>query len=142
MNRNVREHLPLWCFIAAMFAVLIWAGIDGGPGTLPSKPTAHNKVHQWTRQDSLSFALDQQEAEAYKQFICLSDLWGKESGWNPHAKNLIKSQGLNAGGIPQLLGLSPSTPPSEQIRRGLRYISYRYITPCRAWQHWQKKGWY
>ena len=102
----------------------------------------HKVMHQWTRTDSLSFAQDQLLANADKQFACLKNLWGKESGWNPHAKKLVRSQGLHAGGIPQLLGMSPLTPPSAQIRRGLRYIEYRYATPCIAWQHWQQKGWY
>ena len=106
-----------------------------------TKPT-HKLMHLWNRSDSLSFASDQINIEADKQFTCLQNLWGKESGWNPKAKNLVKSQGLNAGGIPQLLGMSPLTPPTKQIVRGLRYITYRYTTPCKAWEHWQRNGWY
>ena len=128
------------CIIAVAIPVMIWASwpVPKTPAPLIHKQT----THQWTRTDSLSFAQDQLLANADKQFACLKNLWGKESGWNPHAKNLVRSQGLHAGGIPQLLGMSPLTPPSAQIRRGLRYIEYRYATPCIAWQHWQQKGWY
>lgn len=136
-----REDKATWVFvIAVVIPAMIWASWPA-PGT--PAPLIHKQTtHQWTRTDSLSFAQDQLLANADKQFACLKNLWGKESGWNPHAKNLVRSQGLHAGGIPQLLGMSPLTPPSEQIRRGLRYIEYRYATPCIAWQHWQQKGWY
>ena len=73
---------------------------------------------------------------------CLKKLWGKESAWNPEAYNRIKVMGRNAGGIPQLLGLDPATPPTKQIDRGLEYIYHRYQTPCRAWQHFKQKGWH
>lgn len=127
-------------FSFLMLLGIIFPNLVAGPVT--KVVPIHKVTHQWTRIDSLSFAQDQLLANADKQFACLKNLWGKESGWNPHAKNLVRSQGLHAGGIPQLLGMSPLTPPSEQIRRGLRYIEYRYATPCIAWQHWQQKGWY
>ncbi len=82
-----------------------------------------------------------------KQYKCLAVLWGKESGWNPKAFNPVKVNGRNAGGIPQILGLSPNLHPHVQIDRGLKYIIHRYSTPCQAWQFWQTKakkgtGWY
>jgi hypothetical protein len=76
------------------------------------------------------------------QFECLAKLWGKESAWNPRAFNPIKVNGLNAGGIPQILGLDPAMPHTEQIDRGIKYIKHRYSNPCRAWEFWQRKGWY
>jgi len=85
--------------------------------------------------------------ESKKQFVCLSQLWGKESGWNPRAFNPIKVGGKNAGGIPQILGLSPHLHHTIQIDRGLKYITHRYQTPCNAWAFWLSKdakgtGWY
>jgi hypothetical protein len=76
------------------------------------------------------------------QFGCLAKLWGKESGWNPRAFNPIKVNGRNAGGIPQILGLDPAMPHTDQIDRGIKYIKHRYSNPCRAWSFWQRKGWY
>ena len=109
----------------------------------PLRPP-HKYSHQltWTPEDSKSYAYDRLSRWRDKQMSCLSKLWGKESAWNPEAYNKIKVMGKNAGGIPQLLGLDPSTPPTKQIDRGLEYIFYRYHTPCRAWQHFKKKGWH
>ena len=138
-----KKFSAVWIFVIATMLLIGWASLTSKmPTHLTSKMPTQKVTHEWTRADSLSFALDQLQAEADRQFVCLQNLWGKESGWNPKAKNLVKSQGLNAGGIPQLLGLSPLTPPSQQIRRGLIYIFNRYATPCIAWQKWQRRKWY
>lgn len=99
-------------------------------------------AHTWTKTDSLAYANDQLQAQAHKQFACLKTLWHNESKWNPKAFNPEKVMGKNAGGIPQLLGLSPLTPPTEQIDRGLSYVVFRYTLPCNALKHFNKKGWY
>ena len=102
-----------------------------------------NKVQgTWTKEDCKAYAYDRLNAWRDNQMSCLSKLWGKESAWNPDAYNKIKVMGRNAGGIPQLLGLDPSTPPTQQIDRGLEYIYHRYKTPCLAWVHFKKKGWH
>ena len=101
-----------------------------------------NTKSEWTTQDSKAYAYDKLGMWRDKQMSCLSMLWGKESAWNPKAYNKIKVQGRNAGGIPQLLGLDPNTSATKQIERGLDYIYYRYHTPCRAWQHFEKYGWH
>lgn len=98
--------------------------------------------HEWTRADSIAYANDQVLKDAHKQFSCLKKLWGKESAWNHLAYNPVKVMGKNAGGIPQLLGMSPLTPPTRQIERGLSYIFFRYTIPCNAWKHFQQRGWY
>jgi hypothetical protein len=82
-----------------------------------------------------------------KQFACLEQLWTKESNWRPKAQNKIKINGKQAGGIPQILGLSPDLPAHLQINRGLDYIEHRYGSPCEAWAFWLKQhkkgvGWY
>jgi len=79
-----------------------------------------------------------------REYVCLAQLWGKESGWNPAAHN--KSSG--AFGIPQFLPETwgnykfPYKPKaaSIQITAGLRYITKRYETPCKAWAFWQHKA--
>lgn len=91
------------------------------------------------------------------EFICLKDLWTKESNWRSAAQNKNpvtqirngKRVALKAGGIPQILGLDPKLPVPQQIRRGLDYIDSRYGTPCAAWSFWKRKaghdlrgGWY
>jgi len=73
------------------------------------------------------------------QFACLDALWTRESHWNPFADNKHSS----AYGIAQLLG-ETSRDYATQIRHGLSYISHRKdeLTPCGAWAHSQRYGWY
>ncbi len=80
------------------------------------------------------------------QFACLVALWKKESGWRVNAYNA----GSGAYGIPQALpgskmataGADWETNPATQITWGLGYIGGRYGTPCGAWDHSQRTGWY
>jgi hypothetical protein len=84
------------------------------------------------------------------QWVCLSSLWGKESGWRLSAQNKtpvrVKKNGkwvkVYAGGIPQILGMSPKTPAPEQIKRGLVYVKTRYGSPCGALHWWKRHFWY
>ena len=101
---------------------------------------------EWTVDDSKLYARDSLLAWQHNQWLCLDKLWTKESNWRHEAYNeqpvYQKGEKRYAGGIPQILGLSPDTNPTEQIDRGLDYIIYRYSTPCQAWKFWQKNGWY
>ncbi|GAA2514899.1 lytic transglycosylase domain-containing protein [Pilimelia columellifera] len=80
------------------------------------------------------------------QMPCLDKLFAKESGWNHRARN--NSSG--AYGIPQALpgdkmaseGADWRNSPATQIRWGLGYIKGRYDTPCGAWAHSKRTGWY
>ncbi|MEO8263302.1 MAG: lytic transglycosylase domain-containing protein [Pseudolysinimonas sp.] len=80
------------------------------------------------------------------QFDCLVALWNRESHWNVYAEN--KTSG--AYGIPQSLpgdkmatvAADWQTNPATQITWGLGYIAGRYQTPCGAWDHSERKGWY
>ena len=73
----------------------------------------------------------------YKEFKCLSILYGKESAWNPKAKN-----GSHYG-IPQGKSIYLSTLNGyDQIQWGLDYIGHRYGEPCVALDHWSKYGWH
>ena len=97
---------------------------------------------EWTVEDSKAYAKDGLVAWQQHQWECLDKLWTKESNWRHDAYNKVKVMGKNAGGIPQILGLSPDTTPTDQIDRGISYVIHRYGTPCMAWKHWQKNGWY
>ena len=73
----------------------------------------------------------------YKEYKCLTILYGKESAWNPLAKN-----GSHYG-IPQ--GKSEWLKEQDgwtQVQWGLDYIGHRYGEPCIALDHWSKYGWY
>jgi hypothetical protein len=81
-----------------------------------------------------------------KHYVCLNQLWTQESNWNYKSRN--KKSG--AHGIPQALPASKMniistdwrTNPVTQIRWGLRYISIRYETPCKAWAKHKRSNWY
>ena len=72
-----------------------------------------------------------------EQYKCLSALYGKESAWQPDARN-----GSHYG-IPQGRSTYLSTLNGyEQVQWGLDYIGHRYGEPCIAWQHFKDKGWH
>ena len=72
-----------------------------------------------------------------KEYKCLSILYGKESSWNPDARN-----GSHYG-IPQGKSVYLSTLNGyEQIQWGLDYIGHRYGEPCIALNHWRKFNWH
>ena len=73
----------------------------------------------------------------YKEYKCLTILYGKESAWNPDAVN------GSHHGIPQGRSEYLSTLDGYgQVRWGLDYIGYRYGEPCIALDHWRLKGWH
>ena len=72
-----------------------------------------------------------------KQYRCLEILWNKESRWDPRADNPKSS----AFGIPQLLKMK-ELDPFKQIDLGLKYISNRHSTPCKALEYHKLKGHY
>lgn len=80
------------------------------------------------------------------QWTCLESLWTKESNWRPDAYNkqpvYQNGKKLNAGGIPQILGLNPDISVENQIERGFLYIQSRYSSPCSAWSFWSRNFWY
>ena len=81
-----------------------------------------------------------------KEYKCLNQLWTQESNWNYKSRNKVSG----AHGIPQALPASKMnvvstdwrTNPVTQIRWGLRYISIRYETPCKAWAKHKRSNWY
>jgi hypothetical protein len=73
----------------------------------------------------------------YKEYKCLSILYGKESAWNPKAAN-----GSHYG-IPQ--GRSEWLKDQDgyaQVRWGLDYIGHRYGEPCIALDHFRRFNWH
>ena len=73
----------------------------------------------------------------YQQHKCLLKLYGKESAWNPLARN-----GSHYG-IPQGRSEYLSRVDGyKQIQWGLNYIGHRYGEPCVAWDHFNRKGWH
>jgi hypothetical protein len=80
---------------------------------------AHNQLKDWD------------------QFICLVELYERESNWSPSARN-GSHYGIPQGRSTYLARVGYK----KQIDWGLRYISNRYQTPCKAWSHFKAKGWH
>ena len=72
-----------------------------------------------------------------REWECLLSLWTRESRFDHYAKNPRSS----AYGIAQILG-EKDRRPEYQILRGLKYISKRYDTPCRAYKFFLKRNYY
>jgi len=85
-----------------------------------------------------------------REWVCLSSLWGRESSWNPDARNKTAVQVLKngkwvkayAGGVPQILGMNPNLSVPTQVHKGLVYIQSRYDSPCGALKFWDRHNWY
>jgi hypothetical protein len=125
-----------WGAFALVIALLAVAGV------LTSCTPDQNRL---LGRDMLRVQLGGQ-VENVAEWNCLNKLWTRESGWNEYARN--RSSG--AYGIPQSLpaskmasaGADYLTSSVTQIRWGLDYIQARYGTPCNAWSHSQRTGWY
>lgn len=110
------------------------------PGPIP----ASCNVYSGNRKTGCAILV--QQGFKLDQMACLDKLWSRESGWNHKAYN----GGSGATGIPQALpgskmasaGADWKTNPATQIRWGLGYIKSRYKTPCAAWGHSERDGWY
>ena len=80
------------------------------------------------------------------QFECLNRLWTKESHWNYKAHNYKSGAHGIAQALPaekmSVVGTDWRTNPVTQIRWGIRYITMRYDTPCKAWAKWKRSRYY
>ena len=75
-----------------------------------------------------------------EQYQCLSKLYGKESAWNPKAKN-GSHNGIPQGRSEYLARVNGY----KQVQWGLDYIANHRIyqgDTCKAWHHWKDKGWH
>ena len=80
-----------------------------------------------------------------KQALCLIKLYGKESAFNTKAiGNLDSPTKSYVYGIPQLKNaIIKDMDAIGQLNYGFKYLKHRYNNqPCRAWNHWQKRGWH
>ena len=129
----------LWRYVAV--AVLSAAALDA----LHAEPAVPMYKQQNLMQaDAKAVA---RELLTPKQFRCFTQLIGKESAWNPKAKNPTSS----ASGVGQLLkgtyrnlGMRHSDEAVPQMVASLAYIGRKYgaAGPCGAWKHWKVKKWY
>jgi hypothetical protein len=132
-------------------------GSGGGSGTSPA-PGTGSGGGTGSGSAPTGVTVDPAGAKAYArtavarygwgddQYQCLVLLWNRESGWRADALN--RSSG--AYGIPQALpaekmvsaGADWRTNGNTQVEWGLSYIKGRYGSPCSAWSHSERTGWY
>ena len=80
------------------------------------------------------------------QYSCLNSLWTKESHWNYKAHNYRSGAHGIAQALPadkmNVVATDWRTNPVTQIRWGIRYITMRYDTPCKAWSKFKRSHYY
>ncbi len=148
---NLFRPIPFSIFIAGL--------IFFNPLHIPPDPEAKAQGIVEILPPSLAVPRNPEDAKRYAKNLmpswgwkskaeweCLESLWTRESNWRPDAYNRQhvwqNGEKVNAGGIPQILGLDPKTSVEEQIDRGFTYIESRYFNPCSAWRWWLSHYWY
>lgn len=90
--------------------------------------------------------LTQEYGFGESQFECLDSLWTRESHWNYKAHNYRSGAHGIAQALPaekmSVVGTDWRTNPVTQIRWGIRYITIRYDTPCKAWSFFKSRNYY
>ena len=110
-------------------------------GRIPDGVISHRKATQDEKNYNRKIAKDYASAGfgwSGRESECLLALWTSESRFDNYAKN---QRGSSAYGIAQLLGEKDSR-AEYQILRGLKYISKRYQTPCKAHKFFLKNRYY
>lgn len=81
-----------------------------------------------------------------REWVCLDNLWTQESQWDSNAQHAESTAYGIAQFIDQtwdLVGKEKTSDAHGQIDAGLLYIDKRYKgSPCLAWEHSQRKGFY
>jgi hypothetical protein len=125
--------------ILATVLFLAWLGHQK-LGHIPTPPKQEKVATKATMKEKRE---NREIAKAYAQagwgwqgreWKCLEYLWSSESRFDHYADNPEST----AFGIAQRLG-ERSTNPRIQILKGLRYVSHRHDTPCKAWAFWLKR---
>ena len=104
-------------------------------GRIPDGVISNRKATQDEKDSNRKLAQDYAQAGfgwKGREWECLLTLWTRESRFDNYATN---QRGSSAYGIAQLLGEKDHR-SEYQILRGLKYISKRYGTPCKAYKFW------
>lgn len=134
--------------LAIACAALILAGranltqpeaIEAAPK--PSQTASERLVERtWTPSTSRSFVRSKAASRGWtgREWKCLDEIIHAESRWNPKADNPTST----AYGLFQQLKLNRKAGVEKQTRLGLRYITSRYGSPCKARAFQLRNGWY
>ena len=81
-----------------------------------------------------------------KEWKCLERLWTRESHWNHRSISPTDDYGIPQRHMRHNTAKERKAflkDPIKQIDWGLAYIEHRYEgSPCKAWEHSERKGWY
>jgi hypothetical protein len=126
-----------WTLVVFLSSVILVIGIQTAHSPIldPTKPTQivkHKATMKEKRENRLLAKTYASAGWGWRgiQWECLQSLWSAESRFDNYADNSRSS----AFGIAQLLG-EKDRRPELQILHGLKYISQRYGTPCKAWKY-------
>lgn len=112
----------------------------------PATPATRTPPEHLTRNQLIGRTRAAERGWVGTEWRCLYSLIRGESAWNHQAQNPTST----AYGLFQFLDATwapygpKTTDPDLQVAYGLRYISARYGTPCRAWAKWNSRSprWY
>jgi len=140
MKRVIRNGLIL---VVALGLLLVGQDKLFSPpaGQIPNGVIENRKATQDEKNHNKKLAKNYASAGwgwSGRESECLLALWTSESRFDNYAKN---QRGSSAYGIAQLLGEKDSR-AEYQILRGLKYISKRYGTPCKAHKFFLKHRYY
>jgi hypothetical protein len=126
---NSASRLRIACAVAVLVSLFMGMGLSTADSTSMDSidPKTYIRFHY-----------------SIKEGSCLIRLYGKESAFKRDAiGNLSSPSKSYVYGIPQLKNpIIKDLSANRQIDYGMKYIKHRYETPCRAWSHWQQKGWH
>jgi len=132
--------------LAVALALTLALGIAPATAVVDAAPAqAASHVTTPAQAKKIAKTLVAKRGWSTKQYTCLVKLWKKESGWRVTAGKVH-----GAYGIPQAYpgtkmksaGKDWRKGATTQIKWGLKYIKKRYKTPCKAWSHSKRTGWY
>ena len=140
MNRWVRNGLILMATLS-LLTVGHNSLFQPPVGRIPDGVIENRKATQDEKKHNRKLAKDYASAGfgwQGREWKCLESLWTRESRFDHYAKN---QQGSSAFGIAQLLR-EKDRRPEYQILRGLKYISHRYGSPCKAYKFFLNRNYY
>ena len=74
---------------------------------------------------------------------CIKLLISKESAWNHKAVGNLSGTHRVYGLLQIKNPIAKDMNPMQQIQLHMRYLEHRYSgSACKAWKHWQNKGWH
>ena len=118
------QHWPRLLLFSVIVFVLFMLSISVA-NARPAKDPMNYKLYAYN------------QLKDWDQFMCLVELYERESNWNPLARN-YSHYGIPQGRSTYLARVGYR----KQIDWGIKYIKARHQTPCKALRHFKQKNWH